>query len=258
MTLSIIIGVAGKGGVGKSTVSSLLIRNITNKKDSVILAVDADSNSTLGQMLGVSIEQTIGDLREELVKDADNIPKGMSKFEYVQYQLRLAMTEGEKFDLITMGRPEGPGCYCYINNILRTYMDALVDKYNYIIIDNEAGMEHLSRRTTREMDKFFVVTDFTPIGFETAERIRDLSQNMDLKIKDVYLIINRLPDSIQTEGHPRITELENNGKFSEIFLIPNDDKLIQQSFDGKPILDLPDDSRAVRAIDQIIKKSEIV
>jgi CO dehydrogenase maturation factor len=185
MTLSIIIGVAGKGGVGKSTVSSLLIRNITNKKDSVILAVDADSNSTLCQMLGVDIEQTVGDLREELVKDVDNIPQGMSKFEYVQYQLRLAMAEGDKFDLITMGRPEGPGCYCYINNILRTYMDALVDKYNYIIIDNEAGMEHLSRRTTREMDKFFVVTDFTPIGFETAERIRDLSQDMDI-IRNIF------------------------------------------------------------------------
>ena len=109
--LTIIIAIAGKGGVGKSTFSSLLIKNITENKDGVILAVDADSNSTLGQMLGVRTDQTIGNLREDLLKEADNVPPGMSKFEFVQYQLRLAMAEGDKFDLITMGRPEGPGCF---------------------------------------------------------------------------------------------------------------------------------------------------
>ena len=159
-----IIAIAGKGGVGKSTFSTLIIKNLIEKVDNLILAVDADSNSTLGQMLGVNVEQSIGDLREVFLKEKDNIPQGMSKHEYVKYELQLAMTEGDKFDLITMGRPEGPGCYCAINNILRTYMDALADKYQYIVIDNEAGMEHLSRRTTKAMDKFFIVSDFTSIG----------------------------------------------------------------------------------------------
>ena len=254
-----VIGVAGKGGVGKSTFSSILIRNITSKKDNIVLAVDADSNSTLAQMLGVEIDQTIGDLREDLVQDPENIPQGMSKFEWVKYQLQLAMTEGDKFDLVTMGRPEGPGCYCYVNNILRTYMDALADKYAYVVIDNEAGMEHLSRRTTRKIDKFFIVTDFTPIGFETAERIRELSKSLDIKINDTYLIINRVPDAIKsTKDHPRIKELVKIDEYSEIFFIPNDDKLVQHAFDGKSLVELANDNSVVRAVDKIMKESSVV
>lgn len=259
MLLSTVIGVAGKGGVGKSTFSSVLIRNITNKKDSVILAVDADSNSTLGQMLGAETKQTIGDLREDLLKDSDSIPTSMSKFEWVKYQLQLAMTEGDKFDLVTMGRPEGPGCYCYINNILRTFMDALADKYAYVVIDNEAGMEHLSRRTTRKMDKFFIITDFSPIGFETAARINDLSKDLDIKITDTYLIINRIPDGVKaTKDHPRIKELIDTEKFTEIFFIPNDDKLLEHAFSGKTLLELAEDSPMVREVDKIIKETSMI
>ena len=257
--LTLIIAIAGKGGVGKSTFSSLLIKNITENKDGVILAVDADSNSTLGQMLGVRTDQTIGNLREDLLKEADNVPPGMSKFEFVQYQLRLAMAEGDKFDLITMGRPEGPGCYCYINNILRTFLDALSDKYSYVVIDNEAGMEHLSRRTTRAMDKFFIVTDYTPIGFETAERIRDLSADLDLNIKEVYLIINRVPNGGKNPmEHPKIKELNESQKYSGIFSIPNDETLIDHAFAGKPVLELPDDSVAAKAVAGIAKKASVV
>jgi CO dehydrogenase maturation factor len=256
--LSKIIGIAGKGGVGKSTFSSILIRNLSKNNDGIILAVDADSNSTLAQMLGVEIEQTIGDLREDLLNEPDNIPAGMSKFDFVKYQLQLAMTEGDKFDLVTMGRPEGPGCYCYINNILRTYMDALTDKYSYVVIDNEAGMEHLSRRTTREMDKFFIITDFTPIGLETAERIRELSTGLDLKIKDVYLIINRIPNSNENpQDHPKIRELEEAKIYSKIFYIYNDDKLIEHVFDGKSLLELNDSSPLVKSVDNIIKNTSL-
>ena len=257
--MSTIIGIAGKGGVGKSTFCSILIRNISSKKDNIILAVDADSNSTLARMLGVPVEQTIGDLREDLVKDPDKIPPGMSKFEYVKYQLQLSLAESDKFDLVTMGRPEGPGCYCYINNILRTYLDALADKYSYILIDNEAGMEHLSRRTTRKMDKFFVVTDFTPIGFETSVRIRDLAMNMDIKINDIYLVVNQIPDTIKTtKDHPKVRALKETNKFSDIFFIPKDDKLLQHAFDGKSLLDLPEDSVIVKQVHEIIKNTDIV
>ena len=257
--MATIIAIAGKGGVGKSTFGSLLIRNISNKNQGVILAVDADSNSTLAQMLGVDIEQTIGDLRENLLKEKDNLPPGMSKQEYVSYQLQLAMSEGEKFDLVTMGRPEGPGCYCYINNILRTYMDGLVDKYKYVVIDNEAGMEHLSRRTTREMDKFFVITDYTPIGFETAERILELSSSLDLNIKDKYLVINRVPNGgSEPKEHPIVAKLRESNKVSKIFYIPNDDKLLDHVFAGKSMLELPNDSTLVQKVDKIIKETEII
>lgn len=251
-----IIAVAGKGGVGKSTFSTLLIKTILEKVDTVLLAVDADSNSTLGQMLGVHVEQSIGDLREEFLREKDNIPQGLSKHEYVQYELQLAKTEGDKFDLITMGRPEGPGCYCAINNILRTYMDALADKYQYIVIDNEAGMEHLSRRTTKAMDKFFIVSDFTPIGLETAERIFDLAKEMKINIKDMYLVINRIPrDSME---HPRINELRKTGKYKAVFTIPNDDQLTAHAFDGKPILDLPSGSPVVTTVNKICREAEVI
>jgi CO dehydrogenase maturation factor len=257
--MATIIAIAGKGGVGKSTFSSLLIRNISNKKEGVILAVDADSNSTLAQMLGVDIEQTIGDLRENLLKEKDDLPPGMSKQEYVSYQLQLAMSEGEKFDLVTMGRPEGPGCYCYINNILRTYMDGLVDKYKYVVIDNEAGMEHLSRRTTREMDKFFIITDYSPIGFETAERIIELSSSLNLKIKNKYLIINRVPNGgSEPKEHPVVAKLREANLVTKIFYIPNDDKLLNHVFSGKSLLDLPNDSTLVQKVDKIIKETEII
>jgi CO dehydrogenase maturation factor len=251
-----IIAIAGKGGVGKSTFSSLLIKTITEKVDNIILAVDADSNSTLAQMLGVKVEQSIGDLREEFLKEKDSLPQGMTKHEYVQYELQLAKTEGDKFDLITMGRPEGPGCYCAINNILRTYMDALSDKYQYIVIDNEAGMEHLSRRTTKEMDKFFIVSDFTPIGLETAERIVELAKEMKIKIKDIYLIINRIPR--ESMEHPRVKELRNSGNFKAVFTIPQDDQLINHAFEGKPIIELPDSSAAVTVVKKISREAEVV
>ena len=257
--MATIIAIAGKGGVGKSTFSSLLIRNISNKKEGVILAVDADSNSTLAQMLGVDIEQTIGDLRENLLKEKDDLPPGMSKQEYVGYQLQLAMSEGEKFDLVTMGRPEGPGCYCYINNILRTYMDGLVDKYKYVVIDNEAGMEHLSRRTTREMDKFFIITDYSPIGFETAERIIELSSSLDLKIKNKYLIINRVPNGgSEPKEHPIVAKLRESNLVTKIYYIPNDDKLLEHVFSGKSLLELPNESTLVQKVDKIIKETEII
>ena len=256
VSLTKTIGIAGKGGVGKSTFSSLLIRGLSNRNNGVILAVDADSNSTLAQMLGVDIEQTIGDLREDLLKESDNIPAGMSKFDFVKYQLQLAMSEGDKFDLVTMGRPEGPGCYCYINNILRTYMDALADKYSYVVIDNEAGMEHLSRRTTREMDKFFIISDFTPIGLETAERITELSGELELKIKETYLVINRIPNSTKgIEEHPKIQALEESKKFRKIFFRYNDDSLVEHVFNGKSLLELADSSPTVRSVGEIIKKA---
>jgi CO dehydrogenase maturation factor len=138
-------------------------------------------------------------------------------------------------------------------------MDALADKYAYVVIDNEAGMEHLSRRTTRKMDKFFIITDFSPIGFETAARINDLSKDLDIKITDTYLIINRIPDGVKaTKDHPRIKELIDTEKFTEIFFIPNDDKLMEHAFSGKSLLELAEDSPMVRVVNDIIKRTSMI
>ncbi|UCH89024.1 MAG: AAA family ATPase [Thermoplasmata archaeon] len=244
-----IISVTGKGGVGKSTFSSLILKYLTQNRKKVVLAVDADSNSTLGEMLGVKVESTIGDVREEMLKEKDNLPAGISKQEYVDYQIQSAVSEEDKFDLITMGRPEGPGCYCYINSILRTFIDNISSKYEYVIIDNEAGMEHLSRRTTLKMDSLFIISEPTLIGIKTADRIRNLAFEMDIKIGNYELVINRAQNGLDAELEKLLTELE----FSKYHLLPYDPALEQLLIKNVSILDLPDNSKLYKKILEIGK-----
>ncbi|HIH01686.1 TPA: AAA family ATPase [Thermoplasmata archaeon] len=191
------IAVAGKGGVGKTTFSALAIRHLHEKTGEVVLAVDADPNANLHAKLGARSTRTIGDIREELLKEVDSLPAGVSKQEHVDYQVRLALTEGNGFDLLTMGRPEGPGCYCYVNNILRTFVDSLSEKYKFIVIDNEAGLEHLSRRTTRTSDVLFVVSDGTKAALDAADRIASLAREMDLEIGRTVLVTNMVRSDTQ-------------------------------------------------------------
>ena len=187
---SFTMAVAGKGGVGKTTFSALAIRHLHRVTKEVVLAVDADPNANLHAKLGISAGRTIGDIREELLAEADQLPAGVSKQEHVDYQIRLALAEGDGFDLLTMGRQEGPGCYCYVNNILRTFVDSLSEKYSFIVIDNEAGMEHLSRRTTRTSDVLFVVSDASKAALESATRIAALAREMELDIGRMALVKN--------------------------------------------------------------------
>lgn len=245
-----IIGVTGKGGVGKTTFSALLIKTLIEKKRGVILAVDADPNHNLNQKLGVAVENTIGSLREDIIKAADDLPQSMSKHDYVEYQVRMALTETDNFDLLVMGRQEGPGCYCYINNILRSYVDTLSENYDFVIIDNEAGMEHLSRRTTKKMEILFVVSDASKIGIETAGRIRELASEMELKIGKFVLIVNRTPDS----ALPTVKESASNMGFESIFMIPRDDDIEAYNLQGKNLLALPEDSKASREVAEIVDK----
>ena len=192
---SFTIAVAGKGGVGKTTFSSLAIQHLHKATGDVVLAVDADPNANLHAKLGVAPGKTIGDIREELLAEADKLPAGISKQEHVDYQIRLALTEGDGFDLLTMGRQEGPGCYCYVNNILRTFVDSLSEKYQSIVIDNEAGMEHLSRRTTRTSDVLFIVSDASKAALDSAVRIAALAQEMKLDIGRTALVKNMVVPS---------------------------------------------------------------
>jgi CO dehydrogenase maturation factor len=184
------ISVAGKGGVGKTTISSLLVRELCKKKKPV-LAIDADPNYNLGERLGVKVSRTIGSLREEIMKTKDSLPSGVSKQELVEYQVRMALQEEDMFDILTMGRQEGPGCYCFINSVLRSFIDALASKYEYIVIDNEAGLEHLSRRTTIRSDILFVVCDPSKVSMEAAGRIARLADEMEIKVGRKSLVVNR-------------------------------------------------------------------
>ncbi len=194
------MAVAGKGGVGKTTFAALAIRHLHESTGEVVLAVDADPNANLGLKLGTEPGRTVGSIREELTAKGEEPPKGVSRQEQLEYQIRLALTESEGFDLLTMGRQEGPGCYCFVNNMLRTFVDALSVQRTYVVIDNEAGLEHLSRRTTRSSDVLFVVCDRSKTSLESAKRISTLTDEMKLSVKRKVLVFNMVDPG--SEGPP--------------------------------------------------------
>lgn len=244
------LAVSGKGGVGKTTLSALLVKLLSRKK--VVLAVDADPNTNLNIPLGVDVEKTIGKLREDIIDDPKAIPDGMSKQEYIQYQLQMTIIEGSKFDLIAMGRQEGPGCYCYINNLLRVFMDSLTEKYPYVIIDNEAGMEHLSRRTTNDTDVLFIVSDATQTGVITATRVNGMTEELNLKTGKTVLILNKVLDIPED-----LEELISQGGFDHVFTVPKDKGIIKFISEGKSLMDLPETSPAYLKIKQITKEIKV-
>jgi CO dehydrogenase maturation factor len=228
--MSLLLAVAGKGGVGKSTLSALLVRALHDDTGKIVLAVDADPNSNLGEKLGAAPGRSIGDLREELLKMSEE-SAGVSKQDLVRYQLQMAKVEGEGFDLISMGRPEGPGCYCYINNMLRLFLDEMASAYEHVVVDNEAGMEHLSRRTTRHMDALILVSDASPIGIRTARRLKELASEMELDVGRIVLVVSRA----QHLGKEASAEAAAAG-FSEVHFIPEDEAVKTATFEGRPLL----------------------
>jgi CO dehydrogenase maturation factor len=195
------------------------------------------------------VDQTIGDLREDLLKES--FPAGVAKSELIEYQIRLALVEGDTFDLIAMGRPEGPGCYCYINNVLRDVLDRLSVNYDYVVIDNEAGMEHLSRRTTRDVDVLFIMSDVTVLGIVTASRIKKLSESLNLVVGKTYLVLNELenpiPESIKDQIRQQGLDL--------IGAIPKDALVGEYALEGKSLFELPSDSAAFKAVIAIAEHS---
>lgn len=243
--MTFIIAVAGKGGVGKSTISALLVQELAARSGKVVLAVDADPNSNLGEKLGVEVERTIGGLREQLVRRSEEITG--SKHEEAIYQLRLAMVEGEDFDLVTMGRSEGRGCYCYVNNMLRTFLDDIMSEYQYVVIDNEAGMEHLSRRTCQSMDVLVVVSDATKVGLETASRILSLAKEMELDIGKSVLVVNR----VNGELPERLKGMMPLG-FSNVLLLPFNVEVDELTTFGSDLTTLPRDNGMRKAVRELI------
>jgi len=244
--MGVVLSVAGKGGVGKTTFSALMLRELC-KNDKAILTIDADPNYNLGESIGIEVERTIGALREELMRTKDDLPAGVSKQELIEYQIRIALQEEDCFDLLTMGRQEGPGCYCYINNVLRSFIDALSSKYDYVLIDNEAGLEHLSRRTTVGSWALFVVSDPSAVSIKAAGRIARLADDMDLKIGRKVLVLNR------SDSKPSEKELSLTGyDFDAAYHIRRDAVIGRMSEDGKSISDLGNVTPAVEDVRRII------
>ncbi|MDP2921665.1 MAG: AAA family ATPase [Candidatus Omnitrophota bacterium] len=193
--MSYTIAVAGKGGVGKTTISAMLVQHLM-KIDKPVLAVDADPNSNLNVALGMKYEETIAEIREEVKK---HTPDSFSKSEFFGMRLEEALAEGNGFDLLVMGRPEGPGCYCAVNNILRDYLARISKKYKFVVIDNEAGMEHLSRRTASDIDLLLLVSDPTVVGINSAINAFNTAKSAGIKIKDIKLIINKSKGGLEPD-----------------------------------------------------------
>ncbi len=245
--MSFLIALAGKGGTGKTSIAGLTVRYLVEKRRGPVLAVDADSNACLNEALGVKVHASVGQLREsslETIRSGSERPGGMSMDELFEYQINQALIEAKGFDLLVMGRPEGPGCYCAANNIIRKYTDILAERYPYVVIDNEAGMEHLSRRTTPKVDLLLIVSDPTVKGIQTAGRIRDLVDELKLDIERSVLIINR----VSGEEGDTLTKLADGLGLHCAGLIPQDEKIFEYDLQGRPLIELPDDSPALRSV----------
>lgn len=249
--MSELIAVAGKGGVGKTTFCALLVRYLINHRLGPVLAIDADANLNLNEVLGVDIKQTVGDVREDLLRNMGMLPAAMDKNTWIELQLQESMVETKDFDLVAMGKPEGTGCYCYVNSVLQRYMEILQNNYPYIVMDNEAGLEHISRGTTKNVGYLLIVSDASPRGVRTAVRIRDLVRELKVEVGQMALVLNRMGSDEMTQAalaEVKTREMELAG------LIPADDIVTAFDLADRSLLELPDDSAAVRAAGNIFER----
>ncbi len=248
MTFS--IAVAGKGGSGKTSIAGLIIRYLKKNKPGPILAVDADANANLGESLGLSVGETIGSVLAAFNEEKINIPPGLTKEAYLEIRLNETITESEGLDLISMGRGEGTGCYCYPNAVLRKFIDNLKSNYAYLVMDNEAGMEHLSRRTTEDIDELFIISDHSVKGVRTVARIRELISELKLMVARQSVVIDFVPTTLDVYVSKELERLE----IEPIATIPFDQELYEYDLKQKPLLELPDTSKAVRAVNALMAK----
>jgi len=248
MSENVTIALSGKGGVGKTTVAALLIRALRDKHDGAVFAVDADPNSCLADYLGLTVEESLGSIREDIIENISNVPPGMTKERWIKYRVQECIVESSGVDLLEMGRPEGPGCYCYINNLIREYEGVVNQNYRYIVIDNEAGMEHLSRRTSRTIDYLLIVSDLTSPSLKAATRIKNLSSKLDLVTRHTGLILNMADDSSIEDRHDIIKETE-----LEVFgCLPTDPLLGKLESNSGSILNISEESPALKALRDVI------
>ncbi len=245
-----VIAVAGKGGTGKTTFTALLLRHLTNAhKNKDILAVDADANANLNEALGLEIEETISQALVD-TKDPRVVPSGMTKDMFMEMRISQAMVESDQVDLLVMGNPSGPGCYCFPNDLLRKYLENLRPNYDYVAVDNEAGMEHLSRRIIDDVDTIIITSDASARGIRSAGRVYEIIKSVKIKTKTVYLVITKT----RNEDVQALQEEIDKTGLELLGTVPLDEKVVEFDLEGKPLFDLPDDSQAVQAIEKIAAK----
>lgn len=246
-----VIALAGKGGVGKTTVSALLIKYLTQQNLTPVLAVDADANANLNELLGLKVATTIGQIRKALKGD---MPPNMTRDQYMEMKVHESLVEASGFDLMAMGQPDGPGCYCAANQHLAMTMEHLADNYSYILVDNEAGMEHLSRMNLRHIDYLMVISDPSARGILTARRIAELTGPLAIAVGKKCLIVNRVPDPLSPELTAKINEAVVSSGLPLGGLLPESPELTGQEISGRSYLDLDNSIPAVHKAFAIFQK----
>ena len=248
------IAVAGKGGVGKTTVCGMLIDALIKDGKGPLLVVDADANSNLNEVLGVEVETTLGAVREEIAQAelrGDVIPKNMTKADYAEYRFNSALIEDDDFDMLVMGRTQGKGCYCFVNGILKTQVDKYIGNYRYTVIDNEAGMEHIARGTLPHVDTLLLVSDCSRRGIQAVGRIAEMVRELNLKPGTMRLIVNRAPGGVLSEG---VKEEIAAQKLDLLGVLPQDEAVYEADCDGRPSSKIPDSSPMKQALRGLMKQ----
>ena len=244
-----VIAITGKGGTGKTAITSLLIRHLT-KTDKLVLAIDADPDTNLPETLGCETIKTVGDMKQFMQDERDNFPPDVNKETIFESKIYEILEEMDNYDLIVMGRPEGSGCYCYVNNLLRGIMDKVVKNYDVVILDTEAGLEHFSRKIIRDVDDLIVVTDGSRRGLRTAERIRELTEELETNVKNIYVVANKVTDT----NKEAIKKTAEGLDLELIGTVPMDSMIAERDLEGLPLFDLSDDSGAVQEVAKIAEK----
>jgi len=248
------IALAGKGGTGKTTLAALIIRQLVKHGKKPVLAVDADANANLNEALGIEVEDTIAELVARVNNNRESLPSGMTKDQYVALKVHESLAESDNVDLMVMGGPEGAGCYCFVNNLVKNFVHKLSDNYPYMVMDNEAGLEHLSRRTTQNIDILFVTSDASVRGIRSAGRVKRLVDNLALDVKKMYLVVTRVNEGSIDTLHDEIVKTG----LELIAAIPRDDQVFNYDLQGKPLADLPDDNPVVATVDELLHKASVL
>ena len=250
------IAVAGKGGVGKTTTCGMMIDYLCKQNKGPILVVDADANSNLNEVLGVEIETTLGDIREEMAQAElkGTVPKNMTKADYAEMKFSEALIEEDDFDMLVMGRTQGKGCYCYVNGVLKSQVDKYAKTYRTVVIDNEAGLEHISRGTLPHVDVMLLISDCSRRGIQAVARLRDMIRDLDLKPAEIYLIVNRAPGG---ELNPGVMEEIQKHDLPLLGVLPQDELVYQYDCEGKPSSQVPESAPVKQALQAIMQKINV-